>query len=137
MGTPNRLGSGPERRISPATTIELIARAVIRHDGSLLLARDHTTSSSFLPGGHVEPAERVQAALVRELAEELGTGARIGDFVCAVEHGYVEHGVAHHGITSSSKPGSTPPSHSARKTTWSSSGCHSSSSPTPMCDPPR
>ncbi|WP_415654090.1 NAD-dependent epimerase/dehydratase family protein [Saccharomonospora xinjiangensis] len=87
----------PTRRapMSAATT-EIIARAVIRRDGQLLLVRQRTKSWSFLPGGHVEPGERVEAALVRELAEELGTGAKVAGFVGAVEHGYVEDGVTHH-----------------------------------------
>lgn len=75
---------------------EVIARAVIRRAGRLLLARLRTESWSFLPGGHVEPGERVEGALVRELAEELGTQATITGFVGVVEHGYVEGGIARH-----------------------------------------
>lgn len=81
-----------------AATTEIIARAVIRRDGHMLLARQRTKSWSFLPGGHVEPGERVETALVREIAEELGTGAKIAGFVGAVEHGYVEDGTTHHEI---------------------------------------
>jgi len=81
-----------------AATTEIIARAVIRRDGQLLLVRQRTKSWSFLPGGHVEPGERVEVALVRELAEELGTDAKIAGFVGAVEHGYIEDGVTHHEI---------------------------------------
>jgi 8-oxo-dGTP diphosphatase len=79
-----------------AAHTEIIARAVIRRDGQLLLARQRTKSWSFLPGGHVEPGERVEAALVREIAEELGTEAKIAGFVGVVEHGYLEDGVTHH-----------------------------------------
>ncbi len=75
---------------------EIIARAVIRRDGRLLLARQRTKKWSFLPGGHVEPDERVEPALVREIAEELGTDAKIAGFVGLVEHGYVEDDVTHH-----------------------------------------
>jgi 8-oxo-dGTP pyrophosphatase MutT (NUDIX family) len=81
-----------------ATTTEIIARAVIRRDGQLLVARQRTKSWSFLPGGHVEPGERVEAALVRELSEELGTEAKIAGFLGAVEHGYTEDGTTHHEI---------------------------------------
>ncbi|GAA0538557.1 DNA mismatch repair protein MutT [Saccharopolyspora subtropica] len=81
-----------------AATTEIIARAVIRRGGQLLLVRQRTKSWSFLPGGHVEPGERVEVALVRELAEELGTDAKIAGFVGAVEHGYIEDGVTHHEI---------------------------------------
>jgi 8-oxo-dGTP diphosphatase len=79
-----------------AATTEIIARAVIRHDGMLLLARQRTKSWSFLPGGHVEPGERIEVALAREIGEELGTEAKVTAFVGAVEHGYIEDGVTHH-----------------------------------------
>jgi ADP-ribose pyrophosphatase YjhB (NUDIX family) len=77
-------------------TTEIIARAVIRRDGHLLLARQIGKSWFFLPGGHVEPGERVEPALVREIAEELGTEAEIAGFVGVVEHGYLEDGATHH-----------------------------------------
>ena len=79
----------------PATT-EIIARAVIRRGGQLLLARQRTMSWLFLPCGHVEPGERVEVALVREIAEELGTEAKIVRFVGVVEHGYIEDDASHH-----------------------------------------
>jgi 8-oxo-dGTP diphosphatase len=79
-----------------ATTTEIIARAVIRRDGQLLLARQRTKSWSFLPGGHVEPGERVEVALVREIAEELGAEAKIVGFVGVIEHGSIEDDATHH-----------------------------------------
>jgi 8-oxo-dGTP diphosphatase len=79
-----------------AATTEIIARAVIRRDDQILLARQLTKKWSFLPGGHVEPGERIELALVRELSEELGTDAKITGFVGLVEHGYVEDDVTHH-----------------------------------------
>lgn len=75
---------------------ELIARAVIRRDNRMLLARQRGKSWSFLPGGHVEPGEPIESALTRELAEELGTEAKISHFLGAVEHGYVEDDTTHH-----------------------------------------
>lgn len=81
-----------------AATTEIIVRAVIRRDGQLLVARQRTKSWSFLPGGHVEPGERVEAALVRELGEELGAEAEIAGFLGAVEHGYTEDDTTHHEI---------------------------------------
>jgi len=79
-----------------AAVTEIIARAVIRRDGNILLVKQRTKKWSFLPGGHVEPGERVETALIREIAEELGTDAKIADFVGVVEHGYIEGGSTHH-----------------------------------------
>jgi ADP-ribose pyrophosphatase YjhB (NUDIX family) len=79
-----------------AGTTEIIARAVIARGDSLLVVRHVAKSWSFLPGGHVEPGERVEDALVREVDEELGAPARVGGLVGVVEHGYIEDGAAHH-----------------------------------------
>jgi 8-oxo-dGTP diphosphatase len=81
-----------------AATTKIIARAVIRRDGHMLFARQRTQSWLFLPGGHVEPGERIEAALAREIAEELRTEAKIVGFVGVVEHGYVEDGATHHEV---------------------------------------
>jgi 8-oxo-dGTP pyrophosphatase MutT (NUDIX family) len=80
-----------------ATVTEIIARAVIRRDGQLLVARQRSAEAwSFLPGGHVEPGERIEVALLREITEELGINATIVGFLGAVEYGYVHGGVPHH-----------------------------------------
>lgn len=76
--------------MSPA--LEIIARAVIIRNGRLLVARDVAAAWFFLPGGHVEAGEAVEAALLRELREELGCAATIAGFVGAVEYGYTSGG---------------------------------------------
>lgn len=81
-----------------ADTTEIISRAIIRRYDRLLLVRQRGKSWSFLPGGHVEPGERVETALVRELAEELGAEGKVAGFAGAVEHGYIEDGIIHHEI---------------------------------------
>lgn len=81
-----------------ANRTEIIARAVIRRDGRILLVRQVGKKWSFLPGGHVEPGEPTELALTRELAEELGAKSTINSFLGAVEHGYVEDGTTHHEI---------------------------------------
>jgi 8-oxo-dGTP diphosphatase len=80
----------------PVAATEIISRAIIRCDGHVLLAQLRSEEWSFLPGGHVEPGEGVEAALIREIAEELGTEAEIAGFLGVVECGYVEDGTAHH-----------------------------------------
>ncbi|WP_040685760.1 NUDIX domain-containing protein [Nocardia vinacea] len=75
---------------------EIIARAIIRDGGRLLVARERGKTWAFLPGGHVEPGEPVESALIRELAEELGTAGRITGFAGVIEHRYTDHGNTHH-----------------------------------------
>lgn len=70
-----------------AAVTEVIARAVIRWLGQLLVARQPGLTWSSLPGGHVEPGERVEPALVRAIARELGTEAEILGFAGVAEHG--------------------------------------------------
>ena len=79
-----------------AGTTEIIVRAVIARADRLLVVRHVAKPWSFLPGGHVEPGERVEDALVREVDEELGAPARVGGLVGVVEHGYTEDGATHH-----------------------------------------
>lgn len=79
-----------------AGTTEIIARAVITRGDALLVVRDVAKPWSFLPGGHVEPGEGVEDALIREIDEELGLASRVAGFVGVAEHGYIEDAVAHH-----------------------------------------
>ena len=72
------------------TEIELIARAVIKQGDRILLAHMKGETNTFLPGGHIEPGEYAEEALPRELQEELGVEAEIGDFVGLVEHKFTD-----------------------------------------------
>lgn len=78
--------------------LHVIARAVIRLDGQLLVARCIGASNSFLPGGHVATGERLHDALCRELKEEFGARAEVGAYLGAIEHGYTQDGVQVHEI---------------------------------------
>ena len=59
-----------------STPVEVVAAALLRADGLVLMQRRPRTAQHGglweFPGGKVEPGESRQAALIRELAEELG-----------------------------------------------------------------
>ncbi len=69
-----------------------VTAAVIVRDGALLIARraagDRFGGRWELPGGKVEDGESLASCLARELAEELGIEADIGEELAAVRHSY-------------------------------------------------
>jgi 8-oxo-dGTP diphosphatase len=71
-----------------------VVAAVIVRDGRLLAAQRPPGKREALkwelPGGKVEPGETDAAALARELAEELGVVATVGEALGVVRHGDVE-----------------------------------------------
>jgi len=52
--------------------IEIVAAVIRDRQGRMLTVRKHGTAAFMLPGGKREPGENDQAALARELLEELG-----------------------------------------------------------------
>lgn len=74
-----------------AVIVEVVA-AVIRRDGKILITQRlddvHLARLWEFPGGKVEPGESLEAALEREIREELGVGISVADEFYTVEHDY-------------------------------------------------
>ena len=74
-----------------------VAAGVLWREGRLLAAQrpEGKPLAGFweLPGGKLEAGESAEAALVRELAEELGVTVREAAFWRVSEHAYPERGI--------------------------------------------
>jgi ADP-ribose pyrophosphatase YjhB (NUDIX family) len=70
----------------PMPTTHLLARAVIRDADRVLVVQADGQPHTFLPGGHREAGEGMEACLRRELREELDVQARVGRYLGGVEH---------------------------------------------------
>ena len=85
----------PEHSRKPELTV---VAALILRDSKILVCqrrRDDTHRLQWeFPGGKVEPGEIPQAALLRELREELGITATIGRELFRTRHRYRESGQA-------------------------------------------
>jgi 8-oxo-dGTP diphosphatase len=75
-----------------ASPLVLVSAAVIVEGGRVLLTQrksgTHLAGAWEFPGGKVEPDEDPRAALVRELAEEIGVTATAGEIVEVTFHRY-------------------------------------------------
>ena len=71
-----------------------VVAAVIFRDGRYLVTRRqkgvHLEGYWEFPGGKVDPGETDEAALVREIREELDAGVEVGRLVLATTHHYPE-----------------------------------------------
>ncbi|WP_209446179.1 methyltransferase, FxLD system [Streptomyces sp. MZ04] len=89
LGKKARPGQAVERTHPPAPRAVFGAAAVVTDDqGRVLLGRRLGRTPAWeLPAGRIEPGETAAAAAVRELGEETGLSARVGDaHVLAVLH---------------------------------------------------
>jgi len=71
--------------MSGASRVVRVVGAVIEHNGRILVARRQPTVGQAggweFPGGKIEPGETPQAALTREIREELGISVAVRDLV--------------------------------------------------------
>jgi 8-oxo-dGTP diphosphatase len=75
-----------------------VVAAIIERDGRVLICR-RPEGKAFagkweFPGGKIRPSETPRQAIERELREELGVGARIGNLIHTVRHHYAEMNAA-------------------------------------------
>jgi 8-oxo-dGTP diphosphatase len=67
---------------------KVVTAAVIERDGKILIARRKAGLVAGglweFPGGKLEEGEDPEHGLARELEEELGVKARVGEFLCSV-----------------------------------------------------
>ena len=75
-----------------------VVAAVIEQGGRFLVTRRrpdvHLGGMWEFPGGKIDPSEEHDAALRRELREELGVDVTVGDLVHQTTHSYPERTVA-------------------------------------------
>jgi len=71
---------------SQSSNKKLIAVAIIEKDGKILIARrakkDALCGKWEFPGGKLEAGETLEECLKRELYEELGIHAEVGEYFC-------------------------------------------------------
>lgn len=70
---------------------QVVAALIVRNDTVLICQRTKYQPMALkweFPGGKIEPGEEARQALRRELDEELGIRARIGDEVARIKHTY-------------------------------------------------
>ena len=79
-------------RLSPMKHIEVVA-AIIVHGGKILATQrgyGNYKGSWEFPGGKIEPGEAPEAALVREIHEELDADIEVGSKLITVDYDYPE-----------------------------------------------
>src|SRR6266566_6443673 len=94
---PTLHSSQAARRITRALTMKRVVAALIWQDGKILVCqrtRHQTMPLKWeFPGGKIEEGEQPRDALRRELDEELGIQATIGDEVARIKHEYPNGGM--------------------------------------------
>jgi 8-oxo-dGTP diphosphatase len=80
--------------VAGARERKLVVAALIRREGRVLMSRRRADQAMPLlwefPGGKVEAGEAPEAALAREVREELGCEVRVGRIAEVVFHAYAD-----------------------------------------------
>jgi ADP-ribose pyrophosphatase YjhB (NUDIX family) len=79
----------------PAGSFNLRVAAILTRGEQILLCTEAGLGYWYLPGGRVRFGESTDAALARELAEELGHEFPAGELALVVENMYAETGLEH------------------------------------------
>jgi 8-oxo-dGTP diphosphatase len=90
MKASNRSANSPRRNAAP--TVKHVVAGVLVKNGDILICqrtRHQTMPLKWeFPGGKIEPGEQPRDALRRELEEELGIDAQVGEEVARIRHRY-------------------------------------------------
>ena len=99
LPTGEELSFLPHRDPGSVTTI-LVAAAVIEQDGAFLVTRRqegvHLAGHWEFPGGKCDPGETLEGCMIRELREELGLSATVGEELLTTTHEYSDRRVELH-----------------------------------------
>jgi ADP-ribose pyrophosphatase YjhB (NUDIX family) len=77
---------------------EIIVRGIIIKNRKILVCKNKKKDFYYFPGGHVEPGESAEYALVRELKEELNLSVKKLSFMGAGENVYKDESGKHHEV---------------------------------------
>ncbi len=88
-------------------TIEVVAAIITHGDRIFATQRGYGEFKDRweFPGGKVEPGEDREAALVREIREELATEVTVDSFLCTIEYDYPQFHLVMHNYLCSVKAG--------------------------------
>jgi len=78
------------------TTTEVISRGLLIDRGRVLMCRNIELGYFYLPGGHIEFAEKASDALSREILEETGLESTIGPLLLTSEQCFHDGKRVHH-----------------------------------------